>query len=107
MAKKADTALLSFKFIATGVGLWFAWTNYKKKEELAAAQMLALKQDSPRTATTPLSIPTGQPLAYQNTVFMQTPADTRVQEAQPTRPLDQLYNIGGKALVQKLQDINI
>jgi cbb3-type cytochrome oxidase subunit 3 len=106
MAKKAENILLSFKFLATAAGLWWAWNNHKKKEALAEAQLLAL-QEQPRTATTPLSISTGERLPSQQTIVMQGRGDSQLQEAQPTRPLDQLVNAGGNALIEQLQKINI
>lgn len=91
MAKKAETFLLSFKFLATAGGLWFAWKSYKKKEAMAAAQMLAYQQGAPVTATTPLSISTGQRLPGQNKpITMMAPGDSVIQSIQPTRPLDSL-----------------
>lgn len=90
MAKKAESALLSFKFVATGIGLWFAWKGYKKKEALAEAQMLAYQQGAPVTATTPLSISTGQPLPRQGVVNMVAPGDSIIAPVQATRPLDTL-----------------
>ena len=106
MAKKAENALLSFKFLATAGGLWFAWKSYKKKEELAEAQFLALRPSQPVTATTPLSIPTGQPLPSQQTIVMQAPQDAKLQEAQPTRPMDSLV-VKGQALLDQFKKINI
>ena len=82
MARKSENILLSFKFLATAAGLWFAWNSYQKKEAVAAAQLAAM--DKGVTSTTSLAIPTGERLPYEASVTMSAPGD----QALPTKPID-------------------